>query len=107
MIPVRRTLSVVALALALLSAPEARAADDTAIGTFGWGLSAGLCTLVYTPIKVAYAATAIPLGGLVWIFSAGNVESATRVIVSATTGDFVVTPEHLQGSRTLNFIGTW
>ena len=102
----RRTAALaLALALFVVAPPPAAAAgeDETALARFGWGLGAGLCTLVYTPVKVVYAATAIPLGGLVWIFSVGDAEIASRVIERATAGDFVVTPEHLKRERTLVF----
>jgi len=101
--------AAVVLSLWLVLAPTTGAAagaeNESALSRFGWGLGAGLCTLVYTPVKVAYAAGAIPLGGLVWIFSVGDAKIAASVITRATAGDFVVTPEHLKRERPLVFIG--
>ena len=52
------------LLLALITAPSASYADEneSSFSRFSWGLGAGICTLVYTPLKVVYAATTIPLG---------------------------------------------
>ena len=95
------------LLLALITAPSASRADEneSSFSRFSWGLGAGICTLVYTPLKVAYAATTIPIGGLVWLWSVGDAEIAARVISRGTTGDFVLTPEHLKGERPLVFVG--
>ena len=103
-----RVLAVALLALAVGGAPVTARADseeESASSRFFWGLGSGICTLVYTPLKVVYAASAIPLGGLVYTWSVGDAEMAGRVIGRATAGDFVVTPDHLKGNRRLDFIG--
>jgi hypothetical protein len=103
-----RVLPVALLAIVVGGAPGAARADsedESASSRFFWGLGSGICTLVYTPLKVAYAASAIPLGGLVYTWSVGDAEMAGRVIGRATAGDFVVTPDHLKGNRSLDFIG--
>ena len=61
--------------------------------------------MLYTPLKVVYAASAIPVGVLVYLWSVGDAEMTGRVIGRATAGDFVVTPDHLKGDRRLVFIG--
>ena len=95
-----------ALALAIATAPvPALAEEGGAISKFFVGIGAGLCTLVYTPLKVAYAVTAIPVAGLVYMWSVGNSEMSERVIRSGTQGNFVVTPAHLQGDQSLTFVG--
>ena len=70
------------------------------------GVGAGALTLLYTPVKLAYALTAVPLGGLVYVWSLGDMEMSKRVMLSGTQGDFVVTPEHLRGERRFNFVGS-
>ena len=102
------SLAAFLLAIALLGAPSAaRAGDDdeSATSRFFWGLGSGICTLVYTPLKVAYAASALPIGGLVYLWSVGDAEMTGRVIGRATAGDYVVTPEHLKRERRLVFMG--
>jgi hypothetical protein len=94
------------LAIALAGAPLAAHADEESAGSrFFWGLGSGICTLLYTPLKVVYAASAIPVAGLVYLWSVGDAEMTGRVIGRATAGDFVVTPDHLKGERRLVFIG--
>ena len=103
-----RVLPVALLAIVVGGAPGAARADsedESASSRFFWGLGSGICTLVYTPLKVAYAASAIPLGGLVYTWSVGDAEMAGRVIGRATAGNFVVTPDPLKGNRSLDFIG--
>ncbi len=102
------SLAAVLLAIALLGTPSTLHADsdeESASARFFWGLGSGICTLLYTPLKVVYAASAIPVGGLVYLWSVGDAEMTGRVIGRATAGDFVVTPDHLRGDRRLVFIG--
>jgi hypothetical protein len=109
--PTRAAAGVAVLLLAsclcIPSAAQAGAENESAMAQFSWGLGSGLCTLVYTPLKVAYAATAIPIGGLVWIWSVGDTDAAGRLIGGALSGDFVVTPDHLKRERSLSFRGDW
>ncbi len=91
------------LVTALLLLPSNASVEEGATSRFLKGLGAGICTLVYTPVKVAYAAASIPLGVLVFAWSAGDGEMAVRVIATATAGDYVVTPSHLSGDQDLVF----
>jgi hypothetical protein len=93
------------LLLAVAVPSQARAQqNESSLAQFSWGMAAAICTLVYTPVKVAYAATAIPIGGLVWVWSVGDGQMTQRVIKRATNGDFVVTPQHLKRERPLVFV---
>lgn len=105
--PLRRLASLLLVAL-LLGAPapaRAESEDSSPITKFFFGLSAAVCTLVYTPLKIGYAITSIPMSGLVYMWSVGNTEMSERVIRSGTQGNWVVTPEHLRGQRHLDFVG--
>jgi hypothetical protein len=107
----RRWLSaVLAACLLLFAASPAWASSDPreqGAGThFLVGLGAGVLTLLYTPVKIIYAATSIPIGGLVYTWSIGDMEMARRVMLSGTQGSYVVTPEHLRGERRFTFVGS-
>lgn len=106
--PLRR-LAPLLLVSALLTAPgAARAAeseDSSPVTKFFFGLSAAVCTLVYTPLKIGYALSSIPMSGLVYMWSVGNTEMSERVMRSGTQGNWVITPEHLRGQRSLDFVG--
>lgn len=104
----RRWLAAVALgaAIGLVPSPASSEAPKEEVGsTFLFGLGAGLLTLVYTPLKLVYATAAIPVSGLTWMWSVGDSEMAARVMRSGTLGTFVVTPEHLRGEASFDFVG--
>lgn len=84
---------------------RAESEDSGPVTKFFLGISAAVCTLVYTPLKIAYGLTAIPMSGLVYTWSAGNTEMSERVLRSGTQGSWVITPEHLQGHRDIDFVG--
>jgi hypothetical protein len=99
-------IAVLALAITAVPIPAVAEGDEGgAFSKFAVGIGAGLSTLVYTPLKVVYALTAIPISGLVYMWSVGNTEMAGRVMRSGALGNFVVTPEHLRGNQTLDFVG--
>ena len=71
----------------------------------GKGVAAGLSSVVYAPVKVAYAAGGSIVAGLAWVLSGGDSEVAKPIIDASVRGDYVVTPEHLTGERSLEFVG--
>ena len=103
-----RRLAALLLAIALTAAPctaLAGSEDSGASSKFFFGITAAICTLVYTPLKIVYAVAALPMSGLVYMWSVGNTEMTERVARSGTQGNWVVTPEHLRGQRSLHFVG--
>jgi len=105
--PLRRLapLLLVPVLLAAPAAARAESEDSSPITKFFVGLSAAVCTLVYTPLKITYAITSIPMSGLVYMWSVGNTEMTERVMRSGTQGNWVITPEHLRGDASLDFVG--
>jgi hypothetical protein len=91
---------VIALQPGLVRAEQGGAASEAGLGA----LSA-LCSLVYSPVKVVYAATGLVIGGLAWALSAGDQDVMNAVLTPAVRGDYVVTPSHLRGERALEFLG--
>ncbi len=71
----------------------------------GKGVAAGLGSVVYAPVKVAYAAGGSIVAGLAWVLSGGDSEVAKPIIDASVRGDYVVTPEHLTGEKKLEFVG--
>jgi hypothetical protein len=69
------------------------------------GLGATLCTLVYGPVKVAYAAGGLAVGSLAWLWSFGNKRVAKPIFQNSLGGDYVVLPDHLRGKQKLRFRG--
>jgi hypothetical protein len=71
------------------------------------GVGAMLCTLVYSPLKLTFAATGIVVGGLAWAWSFGSRRVTRPIFTAALRGDYVVTPQHLTGQRKLEFRGRY
>jgi hypothetical protein len=102
-----RIVCVLALAAALAAAPaSARAQDDESLAYEGLvGVGAALVTLVYSPVKVAYATGGLAISGLAWLWTGGDSSVAGPIFLAAVGGDYVVTPSHLDGRRDLHFNG--
>ena len=73
----------------------------------GVGLQAAswLATAPYGSVKVAYALVGGIVGGLTWVFTGGNTESAKAVWIPSMTGQYIVQPENLTGDKPLRFMG--
>ena len=101
----RATLAAAVVIATLLAAPQA-GAQESLTNDIGMGIASGVCTLIYTPFKILYAAGGTLVGGLVYIWSVGDIESAQRVLRITAGGDYVVSPEHLRGLRVLQVSGS-
>lgn len=96
------------LLAAVLCLQPARARADTESSPITGallGAGSGLFTLVYTPLKLAYAGSGLAVGGLVYLWSAGDSYRAGRMTKVILGGDYVITPDHLKGDRKLRFTG--
>lgn len=71
----------------------------------GWGVLAGLGTLIYSPAKVVYATCGLVFGGAAWGLSGGDRQVLDAVVTPAVRGDYVLLPQHLRGQQRLEFFG--
>ena len=94
---------LVALTVAFQAGP-ALAANDTAREA-GVGMGAAFGSLLYAPAKLVYATLGVVLGGIAWGLSGGDADVKDAVIMPAVRGDYVITPEIIQGERKLEFVG--
>ncbi len=107
---VRLTL-VALLTIAMLGVPSASFANKTGGRAAvtgkesGLGAAAALSSLVYGPLKLAYATGGVLVGAFAWAFTAGDTEVADKVFTRALRGNYVITPEILMGQAPLHFIG--
>lgn len=62
-------------------------------------------TLLYLPVKAAYAGLGGIVGGIAYIFSGGNEETAQVVWTPTIKGTYVITPAHLRGDKPVQFFG--
>ena len=92
-------------ALAVGLAPVAASAEESTTEAGGIGAAAAFGSLLYAPAKVAYAIGGGLVGGLAWVFSAGDTEVAGPIWDRSVRGDYVLTPEHVRGEVPIQFIG--
>lgn len=71
----------------------------------GLGVGAVFASLLYSPAKIVYAVGGSVAAGLAWIFSGANDDAALAVLIPATTGDWVITPDKLRDPGTIQFVG--
>ncbi len=93
------------LAVLLTSSLGARPARAQSAAEAGWGIGAALSSVVYAPLKIAYATAGLVFGGIGWGLSGGDPGVFETVLAPAVRGDYVVTPAHLRGERELVFVG--
>jgi len=101
---IRRIVAGMVGILVLGMAPGAAMAEDTAAEA-GFGALAAISSLIYGPAKVVYALGGAVVGGVAWVFSAGDNDVAIPIWTRSVRGDYVVTPQNLRGEEPLEFIG--
>src|SRR5918999_1485985 len=72
---------------------------------FGIGAASVLLSIPYGAAKVTYAALGGIIGGFAYLFSAGDTEAAKAVWTPSLNGTYVLTPDHLKGDKSIQFIG--
>lgn len=97
--------SLAAAAMLTAMTQPAQANQPTTMKDAMLGIGSGLCTLVYTPVKIVYATAGTAVGGLVWLFSAGHSASMHNVLRTTAGGDYVITPDHLRGVQVVQWTG--
>lgn len=101
----RKWILAVTLTLALgVSARPAEANDylyDAGIGT-----ACVFVNVLYMPAKVVYATLGGVTGGLAYVLTGLNFETAEKIWTPSLGGNYVVTPAHLRNEQTLYFSGT-
>jgi hypothetical protein len=76
--------------------------DDSSLGL---QIASGALSILYTPVKVVYAAVGGLFGGFVYLLTAGNEPAAQSVWDSSLKGTYWLTPAHLQGNEPVRFKG--
>lgn len=85
------------LLLSLAGGREAKAEnawEDAALG-----VASVLGSAIYSPVKIHYAALGAFTGGVIWIVTGGKSEVAQKIWEPALQGDYVITPQMLQGDK--------
>ena len=90
------------LVFALQSSPVRAESGASEAGT---GAAAAIASLIYGPVKIVYSLLGVVFGGFAWGLSGGDTEVLTAVVTPAIRGDYVITPSHIRGERSIEFIG--
>jgi len=69
------------------------------------GVGSFFLTLVYTPLKMAYAIGGGIVGGFAYALTGGDLEIAQDVWEPSVYGTYVITPDHLKGNEPVRFVG--
>ena len=102
----RARIAALAFAIAIGLAPAAvQAQEEATFGDAGVGAGSALSSLVYGPVKLAFAVTGLVIGPFAWALSGGDSDVMWRVLDTSVRGDYVVTPAHLRGEQPLEFFG--
>jgi len=102
----RRIIITLVCVATLVAAGSASASDNRDMASeAGLGLGAVLGSLVYGPTKVVYATCGVIVGGLAFLFSGGDSDVAGVIMTPSVRGDYVLTPAHLRGERSIEFLG--
>jgi hypothetical protein len=79
---------------------ESSPSNEAALGVGSFFLS-----LVYSPVKMAYAILGGIVGGLTYGVTGGDLEIAQVVWESSMYGTYIITPDHLKGNEPVRFVG--
>lgn len=71
----------------------------------GWGAATLASNVVYIPAKLVYGVLGGLVGGASWALTGGNSQTADTIWRSSLGGDYVVTPDMLQGKKPVHFSG--
>lgn len=71
----------------------------------GMQLAALGATIPYFVCKGAFAVGGGIIGGLAYVFSGFNEQTAKSIWIPSLYGTYVITPEHLTGDRPIRFLG--
>ena len=85
--------------------PRAARAGERYYEDVGWGLAAVGVNLFYCPAKLVYAGVGGLVGGMAYLWTAGEPKAAHRVWSVSLGGTYVVTPAMLRGEESLLFMG--
>jgi hypothetical protein len=90
--------------------PGSTLAEDQASGTAasestGMQVGSWLLTVPYCVVKSAFAAAGSVVGGLGYVFSGGNQNTAETIWASSVYGTYIIRPAHLRGEEPIQFLG--
>jgi len=102
-----RRLILVGLLLCLLSQVAlADTKDSNYWSDAGYGTLAVVVNILYMPVKVVYGTLGTLTGGLAYLVTVGDADTAQSIWSVSVGGSYVVTPAMLRGDEPILFNGT-
>ena len=102
---VRKIVVVVVLVCVLAQAAKAENKEPSYWGDAGWGFLAVVSNVLYMPAKFVYATLGTLTGGLAYVLTVGDSNTAQKVWSPSVGGNYVVTPAMLRGDEPILFNG--
>ena len=104
--PPKRIITAFFLSTLLLFLPVQKSYANS--NQTGWWIGAGVTSLVYTPLKTAFALVLGITGGLSMIGTvpSGDTDVSIQIVKWGMYGDWIIRPDHLQGFSPVKFVGT-
>ena len=85
--------------------PSSESTEGGNTSSAGMQVASGFSTLLYLPLKLAFAIAGGIVGSLTYAFTGGNENAAKSVWTTSMYGTYIITPDHLQGNRPIRFLG--
>ncbi len=103
--------SVGILAEPVFAQPSSRASnipvssDETSPSGVGIQAGSALATMIYFPLKLAFAIGGGVVGGLAYCFSGGSLATSKNIWGPSMYGTYIILPQHLKGDKPIRFLG--
>ena len=102
----KKTLSKLSVALFALALFPASAHADEWHGHSAMSyVGAALANPVYFPAKLVFAAGGAIVSGVTYVVTLGHPQPSTEIWDAAVEGDYVVTPNMIEGHEDVDFVG--
>lgn len=101
----RRRWSLVLSLTMLLGLTAPAHAEEGFFEQAGIGAGTALVNVLYIPAKFTYATVGGLIGGLAWVLTLGDTDTAMGVWEPTMGGSYVITPSMLRGDTPIEFSG--
>lgn len=85
--------------------PSSESTEGGSASGAGMQLASAFSTLLYLPLKLAFALAGGIVGGLTYAFTGGNEIAAKSVWTTSMYGSYIITPDQLRGDKPIRFLG--
>jgi len=96
---------MLSLTIVLGASPAAAEEDEGFFTAAGIGLGTALVNVLYIPAKFTYATIGGLIGGIAWVMTLGDTDTAMGVWKPTMGGSYIVTPAMLRGDEPVEFSG--